>query len=80
MKQELKMHQVLLFDGELDLKGMLKWQQSVEHYAQLAGMNETSLISMAWRNFTLAVQDWFTRLLRTPSNIDSFQPQYYPFS
>jgi hypothetical protein len=80
MKQELKKHQVPLFDGKLDLDGLLKWQQSVEYYARLAGMNETSLISTAWQNFTPDVLDWFTHFLRTQYNMDSFPPQYYLFS
>jgi hypothetical protein len=33
MKQELKMHQVLLLNGKLDLEGLLKWRWNVENYA-----------------------------------------------
>jgi hypothetical protein len=80
MKEELKKHQVPLFDGKLDLEGLMKRQWSVEHYARLAGINETSLISTAWWNFTPDVLDWFTHLLRTQYNIDPFPPQYYPIS
>jgi hypothetical protein len=63
MNEEWKKHQVLLFDGKLDLECLLKWQRSVEHYAQLAGINETSLISTDWWNFTPDVLNWFTHLL-----------------
>jgi hypothetical protein len=80
MKQELKTHQVALFDGKLDLEGLLKWQRSIEHYAQLADMNQMSLISMAWQNFTPDVLEWFTHLLQTQYHVDCFLLQYYPFS
>jgi hypothetical protein len=63
MKQELKGYQGPLFDGKLDLEGLLKWQRGVEYYARLAGINETSLIRMAWQNFTPDILDWFTYLL-----------------
>jgi hypothetical protein len=80
MKQELKKHPVTLFDGKLDLEGLLKWQWSNKHYARFAGMNETSLISTAWQNLTQDVLDWFTHLLRTQYNVDSFPLQFYLFS
>jgi hypothetical protein len=72
-------HQVPLFNGKLDLEGLLKWQWSVQYYARLAGMNEKSLISTALQNFTPDVLDWFTHLLQTQYNVDSFPPQYYQF-
>jgi hypothetical protein len=42
-------------------------------------MNNRFLISTAWRNFTSDILNWFTRLLRTQYNVDSFPPQYYLF-
>ena len=76
-KEELKAHQIELFDGKLDLEGLQKWFRTVEHYGRLTGYSERRVIE---RSGNRLLPRCLTDLrLCLGASMSDFPPPRYPF-